>query len=78
MTRFYFDVRANDKLDSDLDGLELKGLEFAKNEAVKVLCDLAREALPAAPRHKLSVDVRNGEGNLVFRTMLVFAVKQYA
>lgn len=78
MTRFYFDIRANGKMDADPDGMELKGLEFAKHEALKVLCDLAREALPAVPTQELSIDVRNGDGNLVLRTMLVFAVKQYA
>ena len=78
MTRFYFDVCANDELDADSDGLELKGLDIAKSEAMKVLCDLARDAPPVLPKQKLSVDVRNCDGNLVFSTMLVLSVKQYA
>jgi len=78
MAHFYFDIRADDVLESDPDGLELKGLENAKQEAVKVLVDLAKEALPSVLRQKLSVEVRNGDGNLVFRTVLLFAAEQFA
>ena len=43
MPRFYFDVRDGDRFTHDDEGVELVGIEAARDEATRALGEIARE-----------------------------------
>jgi hypothetical protein len=77
MVHLYFDICDNDVLNPDPEGLEFISIERARDEALKVIVDLAKEAIPSVCRKKLSVEVRTADGNVVLKAILVLRVKQF-
>jgi hypothetical protein len=73
MARYYFDVRDGGSLLVDEDGMELEGDEQARNEAVRGLADIVKDALPGALRRELAIEVRRA-GSAVFSARVVFEV----
>jgi hypothetical protein len=74
MPHFYFDTRDGPDLIRDEIGLELDGIEDARDEATRGIADLARDALPGAVRRELSVQVRDEAARDVLRASLWFEV----
>jgi hypothetical protein len=74
MPHFYFDTRDGDDLIRDEIGLELVGIEQARDEATRGIADLARDALPGSVRRELSVQVRDHANRDVLRASLWFEV----
>lgn len=66
MPRYYFDLRDEDELAPDEEGLELSGLRAAQAEAAKSLADMARDAAclstPVSSRHRMAIEVRDASG----------------
>ncbi|MBR1173377.1 hypothetical protein JQ617_05375 [Bradyrhizobium sp. KB893862 SZCCT0404] len=66
MPRFYFDLRDEEELALDEEGLELSGLRAAQAEAAKSLADMARDAACApdsmSGRHRMAIEVRDASG----------------
>ncbi|MEA3141690.1 MAG: hypothetical protein QOK23_3859, partial [Gammaproteobacteria bacterium] len=56
-------------------GLELDGIEQARDEATRGMADLARDALPGAIRRELSVQVRDHIDRDLLRASLWFEVQ---
>ena len=75
MPRFYFDTHDDDRFVPDNEGVELKGVEEAKAEAVAALPDMARDALPDGDRRDFVVMVRNEGGHTVLRARLTLVVE---
>ena len=76
MTRYYFDVRDNDGIIPDDEGMELLTLTGVENEAARSLADMARDAVltsDEATNYKVATEVRDDTG-LVLRVRLVFEV----
>ena len=78
MTLYYFDVRDNDGLIRDEEGMELLTLAGVENEAARSLADMARDAVletkdPAS--YKIAIEVRDDRG-LVVRVRLAFEVER--
>ncbi|MBB4367298.1 hypothetical protein GGD63_000067 [Bradyrhizobium sp. cir1] len=78
MPRYYFDLRDDDELALDEEGLELSGLRAAQVEAAKSLADMARdEACSSAPvngtRH-MAIEVRDA-GGPVMQVRFTFEVE---
>jgi hypothetical protein len=71
---YFFDTRDGPDLVRDEIGIELIGLEAARDEATAGLADLARDALPGAIRRELSVQVRDNADRDVLRASLWFEV----
>ena len=75
MPRYYFDTCDNDVFTRDETGLELDGLQTAKDEAARGLADLVQDVLPDSLHHEMSIEVRDEERRLLFTTTLVFSVQ---
>jgi hypothetical protein len=71
---YFFDTRDGPTLLRDEIGLELDGIEAARDEATRGMADLAHDALPGATRRELSVQVRDETDRDVLRASLWFEV----
>lgn len=80
MPRFYFDLRDDNGIAPDEEGLELSGLRAVQAEAAKSVADMARDAIIAAPatggRQKMAIDVRDDKGP-VMRVTFAFALETF-
>jgi hypothetical protein len=74
MPRYFFDSRDGDHFIRDDEGVELDGIEQARDEATLALRDLAKDALPRATRRELSIEVRDEAGRQLIRASLWFEV----
>jgi hypothetical protein len=74
MPHYFFDTRDNSDVIRDDTGLELEGLDAARDEATRGLADLARDVLPGAIRRELAVQVRDDGDHEVLRAALWFEV----
>lgn len=65
MTIYYFDLRDEDELFPDEEGLEFSGLPAVQEEAAKSLADMARDAVrgshPLSKRY-MAIEVRDEIG----------------
>jgi hypothetical protein len=55
-------------------GLELDGIEAARDEATRGLADFAKDAIPGRLRRELSVEVRDGSDRDILKACLWFEV----
>jgi hypothetical protein len=78
MMRLFFDIRDNNVLNADPDGLDFDSIERARDEALKAIVDLAKDALPSELRKKLSVELRTVDGNVVLKVILMLQVLQFS
>ncbi|WP_441236473.1 DUF6894 family protein [Bradyrhizobium sp. 930_D9_N1_4] len=66
MTRYYFDLRDEDELALDEEGLELRDLRAAQLEAARSLAEMVLDAVhPTASvndRHYMAIEVRDPTG----------------
>ena len=76
MARYFFDSRDGDHFIRDDEGVELDGVEQARDEATLALRDLAKDALPKATRRELSIEVRDEAGRQLIRASLRFEVEE--
>jgi hypothetical protein len=61
VTRYFFDIIANDELAPDEEGMILPNMEAARREASRSLADLARDTVRSgSPR--LAISVRTDDG----------------
>ncbi len=72
MSLYYFDLHDGDDHKIDDRGLEFERFNEARNHAVSLLPDIAREELPNGPRRDFICDMRvDGEG-IVYQAVLKF------
>ncbi|MEY9223113.1 DUF6894 family protein [Bradyrhizobium ottawaense] len=66
MPRYYFDLRDDNGIALDEEGLELASPRAVRAEAAKSLADMARDAVLSAPptggRQTMAIDVRDASG----------------
>jgi hypothetical protein len=74
MPHYFFDTRDGPEFVRDELGIELDGIEAARDEATRGLADLARDALPGALRRELAVEVRDAADQALLRASLWFEV----
>jgi hypothetical protein len=74
MPHYFFDTRDGPDFVRDELGVELDGIEAARDEATRGLADLARDALPGAMRRELAVEVRDAADKALLRASLWFEV----
>jgi hypothetical protein len=76
MRRYFFDMRDDDGLSLDEEGLECRDLRAVRAEAARALADMARDAvhMTTAPSvHSMSIEVRDDNGP-VMQVMFKFEV----
>lgn len=66
MPRFFFDIDDGERRTTDSEGLELADLSAARDTAVSILPDLAREELPDGDRRVFVCQVRDDKGTVLF------------
>jgi hypothetical protein len=74
MARYYFDVRDDDKVTPDEDGLVFHSLEAVKEEAARALADIARDVIPGTVRRVLAIEVRDDRKRPLLEARLVFEI----
>jgi hypothetical protein len=75
MPRFFFDIHDGEAFTPDREGLELEGLDAAKNEAKKTLPDIVKDEMPDGDRRDFTVDVKDAAGRIVWRVTLSLVVE---
>ena len=74
MPHYFFDTRDGDDFIRDEIGIELDGVEAARDEATRGLADLAKDALPGSIRRELAVECRDEMDRALLRAALWFEV----
>lgn len=72
MPKFFLDLHDGASFIRDPYGLNLADKEEARREAISVLPDMARLALPDGNRRDFTVDVRTAIGELIYTATLSF------
>ena len=75
MPRYFFDIDDGDRRTLDDEGFDLPGLQEARDEAIRVLPDIARDVLPDGDHRNFVVTVRAEGGLPVFRATLSLVAK---
>jgi hypothetical protein len=75
MPRFFFDIHDGEEFTPDRQGVELEGLNAAKDEAKKVLPDIVKDEMRDGDRRDFTVDVKNAAGQIVWRITLSLVVE---
>jgi hypothetical protein len=78
MPRFFFDIHDGEAFTPDRQGLDLDGLEAAKDEAKKTLPDIVKDEMPDGDRRDFTVDVKDAAGQIVWRVTLSLVVESPA
>jgi hypothetical protein len=72
MAKYYFDVRDNDLVYPDEDGIEQSNLAGVRAEAIDTLAEYVRSTLRDETRHTLRVEVRDEDSRPVLQAVMVF------
>ena len=78
MPRFFFDIHDGEAFTPDRQGLDLDGLEAAKDEAKKALPEIVKDDMPDGDRRDFTVDVKDVAGQIVWRVTLSLVVESPA
>ncbi len=62
MKRYYFDIRQDDDLAADEEGLIMRDVDAVQKEAALSLADMARETVPGGGLHRMAIEVRDDIG----------------
>jgi hypothetical protein len=76
MPRYFFDIRDGELFIQDDEGLELPGLEQAREHAAVALADMAKDVLPNGLKHEIAIEVRDETREPLLQTILKFEVKR--
>jgi hypothetical protein len=74
MARYYFDVRDDEKVTFDEDGLVFHSLEAVKREAATALAEIAKDVIPGAIRRVLAIEVRDDAKRPLLEARMVFEI----
>lgn len=78
MPRYYFDMRHEDEIATDEEGLELPTIESVQEEAARSLADMARDAVQShrdGTRRPMAIEVRDDNGP-VLQARFTFEVER--
>ena len=75
MPRYYFDVHQGDKITHDDTGLELDGIDAARERLTKGLCDLVPDLLPDGDQTGAVIEVRDKTGRRVLAATLFISIE---
>lgn len=72
MPRYYFDVTNAKGHYRDEHGEDLLGVEDARTQCQALLPDVAREELPGGDWHRVTCDIRDEAGRIVYRGEITY------
>jgi hypothetical protein len=74
--RYYFDIRENNTVAVDEEGLELPDLKAAEIEAARSLADMTKSLPGGAEHHHLAIEVRTEKGR-AFDATFIFQITRH-
>ena len=72
MPLYFFDVIDDEVISRDEFGIELAGLDEARDQAIVLLPDIARDELPGGERRVFACWVRDDRDRVVYRGSLTY------
>jgi hypothetical protein len=75
MPRYFFDIHDGARSTTDDTGVELDGLEAARQEAARTLGEIARDILPDGDRHEVVIEVKDEAGQRVLAAKLSVSIE---
>ncbi len=72
MPRYFFDIDDGDTSTEDDEGVEFSDLQEARDRAIGVLPNIARDILPDGDRRDFVITVKDACGKPIFRATLAF------
>ena len=75
MPRYHFDIHDGVRFTMDETGVELDGLKAARQEAARMLGELAREILPEGERRDAVIEVKDEIGQRVLVAKLSVSIE---
>jgi hypothetical protein len=76
MPRFYFDLRRENVVDPDREGLLLPNANIARAQAARAAIDMVREAAPPDTA-ELAIAVRDEQGKYLFEVQALARVQEH-
>lgn len=79
MRRYFFDLRDDDLLTLDEEGMHLATVEAVQLEAARSLADMAKELVPQMSRsggHRIAIEVRDNDGP-VMKVLFALAAERH-
>ena len=61
MPKFYFDVREDSRLTSDIEGMELRDSASATREAIDTATLMAKDVLSSGQTERIAIEVRDDD-----------------
>ncbi|WP_244068257.1 DUF6894 family protein [Bradyrhizobium sp. Ce-3] len=77
MKRYFFDIREDDELAVDEEGILLPDIEAAEIEAAKSLADVVRDRAIANRSRQVTIEVRDESGAIVGELSLQRAARRH-
>jgi len=76
MPRYYFDLHDGGRFATDQTGVELDGLKAARQEAARMLGELAREIRLDGDRRDIVIEVKDQTGQRVLVAKLSVSIEE--
>jgi hypothetical protein len=74
MPQYRFNVRRDERLFLDPESQELRGIEEAEAEALQVLAEIAKDAIPETMNWELAVEVADETGKPLLVAKLILRI----
>ncbi|EHK53415.1 DUF6894 family protein [Allomesorhizobium alhagi] len=74
MPRYFYDLESNGQIVLDKEGLDLAGIDAARDEAIDALTTMFPELVADTDRRALAANVRGETGSLLFKVFLTIEV----
>ncbi len=76
MPRYFFDIHDGARFTADETGVELDGIEAARQEASRALGELVREILPDGDQREILIEVKDEAGQRVLVAKLSVSIER--
>lgn len=77
MPRYFFDIRDQDGVFRDEEGIEFESMESARREARRALSEMAREVIARHDGVELAILIRDGDEGPVLLTVTLSSIEAY-
>lgn len=72
MPHYFVDFQDGDKLQHDDDGMHVENFDQARDGAIRMLPQVAKEELPDGEHRRFAATIRDESGTILYRATLTF------
>ena len=76
MRRYYFNVRDDEKLTPDDEGLQFGDVAAAREETARAIAEMLKDVMPDGAERVITIEVRDEDNRPLFRTTVRYQVEQ--